>query len=186
LLFANRKKKQFEDMFLPYLDACFNLARYMCGNNYDAEDVVQEVYIRAFRAFSDFNNDNSRAWILTITRNACFSWLRKNNMNQNISLDDDNCHIDLDSMLMSADENQSPEQLLVCKHTQLLVRKSIQLLPINFREILVLRELEELSYEEISVILDLPKGTVMSRLARARKKLQVLILNAQQEANDGM
>jgi RNA polymerase sigma-70 factor (ECF subfamily) len=172
--FNYSKRRQFEKIFQPYLHACYNLARYLSGNTHDAEDIVQEAYIKAYRSFEGFNPENTRAWILTITRNSCYSWMRKHYKNLDISLDDESIaqtHKPLQDMA------KSPEYLAQSHVNQQLIRQSIASLPMVFREVAVLRELEELSYAEISQILDIPKGTVMSRIARARKKLCELLIN---------
>jgi len=180
-LFGKNKRKQFEKLFQPHLDAAYNLARYLCGNAYDAEDIVQEAYLRAYRAFDDYTNDNSRAWILTITRNSCYSWMRRHNMNLNVSFDEEVNSGDIDTLLSSSAIPQSPEQIAESNSKQQLVRQAIKSLPIEFREVAILRELEELSYQEIGLVLGIPNGTVMSRLARARKRLRILLANVNEQ-----
>jgi RNA polymerase sigma factor (sigma-70 family) len=179
-LFGNKKQKQFETIFGPHLDSSYNLARYLCGNTFDAEDIVQEVYIKAYRAFDSYANTNSRAWILSITRNTFYSWLRKNKLVGTAIFDD--------ALTVNADENAlygstalSPEYLLESIHDQQHVWQAIQTLPHEFREVIILREFEEMSYQEITDVLGLPQGTVMSRLARARKRLRDLLSDKMQE-----
>ena len=182
MLFTNNnRRKQFEKLFQPHIDAAYNLARYLCGNAYDAEDIVQEAYLRAYRAFSDYKNDNARAWILTITRNTCYSWIRKNNININVPFDEEINSTENLTLISDSAISKSPEQMLENHDIQSLVRQAIKSLPIEFREVAVLRELEGLSYHEIGLILDIPKGTVMSRIARARSRLRDLLVNPDQQ-----
>lgn len=171
-MFGKSKREQFEKLFQPHLNAAYNLARYLCGNAYDAEDIVQEAYLRAYRAFAEYADDNSRAWILTITRNACYSWMRKHHAKFRVCFDEDSNSLGMDAQISDSAIFQSPELITESKCNQQLIRRAIESLPIEFREVTVLRELEELSYREIGLVLGIPKGTVMSRLARARKRLR--------------
>lgn len=172
MLFVDKKRRQFEALFQPHLDAAYNLARYLCGNSTDAEDIVQEVYLKAYRAFDNYANDNSRAWILTITRNTCYSWWRKNKNNAGQVFDDNSYSPGNHHQDFFATHNESPEKFAEHADLQQYLKSAIAALPIEFREVFVLRQLEDLSYDEISTILDIPRGTVMSRLARARARLQ--------------
>lgn len=174
-MFGNSKRKQFEAQFRPHLDAAYNLARYLCRNAYDAEDIVQEAYLRAYRAFGEYTDGNSRAWILTITRNTCHSWMRRHTMNRNVSYDQSAVCGEVDAQLSASDRLQSPEQITASERNRQLVRQTIESLPMEFREVAVLRELEGMSYHEIGQVLDIPAGTVMSRLARARSRLRELL-----------
>jgi len=174
-MFGNSKRRRFETLFQPHLDGAYNLARYLCGSAQDAEDIVQEAYLRAYRAFGGYNNSNSRAWILTITRNACYSWMRKHNASIHVPFDEE-VHSVENSVLFSTTTQGEPLELIAegeCRRRQ--VRLAIESLPLEFREVTVLRELEELSYQDIGRVLDIPQGTVMSRLARARKRLRELL-----------
>jgi RNA polymerase sigma-70 factor (ECF subfamily) len=158
----------FEQAILPHLDAAFNLARWLTRNDNDAEDVVQEAYLRAFKFFGSFTGGDGRAWLLAIVRNTCYTWLQHNRSPQlNVSIDDE---------LEEIESNQlDPEaQLLQVANTE-MVRDALQQLPIEFREVVVLRELEEMSYKDIASVTELPPGTVMSRLARGRKRLQEVL-----------
>ena len=157
--------QQFENTVLPHLDAAYNLARWMTRNDHDAEDVVQDAMLRAFKFFGGFRGGNSRSWLLSIVRNACLDWFAKNRKSEfSLPIDDD--------LHAIPDETGGPEVHLLRKADRATVREAIAALPPEFREIIVLREMEDLSYKEISEIAGVPIGTVMSRLARARKLLQ--------------
>ncbi|HEY3039445.1 MAG TPA: sigma-70 family RNA polymerase sigma factor [Pyrinomonadaceae bacterium] len=162
------KLATFEEAVIPHLDAAYNLARWLTRNDTDAEDVVQEAFLRAFKFFGGFRGEDGRSWLLAIVRNTSYTWMRNNRTPElSTSLDDDLHEIE------SKDLN--PEALLVQCADTLLVRQALEELPIEFREVLVLRELEEMSYRDIASITDLPLGTVMSRLARGRKRLQLAL-----------
>src|SRR5580698_3317788 len=156
---------RFEEAILPHLDAAYNLARWLAGNDQDAQDVAQEACLRAFKFFGSFRGDNARAWLLAIVRNTFYSWLRKNRPSE-ITLELD------DAALEIADPSATAEILHSRQGDAESVRRAIAALPVEFREIVVLRELEGFSYKEIAELSDVPIGTVMSRLARARKLLQ--------------
>ena len=154
----------FEEAVMPHLDAAYNLARWLTRNEADAQDMVQEAYLRALRFFDGFRGTDARAWLLTIVRNTCYMWLRRNKWPEFSG--------DFDEVALSREaEGPDPETEQVLKAQAQLVNEAIEKLPIEFREVVVLRELEELSYKEIGVVLGVPIGTVMSRLARARKRL---------------
>ena len=164
------KLASFEEAVLPHLNAAYNLARWLTHNATDAEDVVQEAYLRAFRFFGGFHGADGRSWLLAIVRNTCYTWLQHNRSPElTLPLDDELREIE------SKDLN--PEALLLQSADTLMVRQALNDLPVEFREVLVLRELEEMSYREIASITDLPLGTVMSRLARGRKRLQLALTN---------
>lgn len=154
----------FEEAVLPHLDAAYNLARWLTRNDADAQDVVQEAFLRALRFFSGFRGDDARAWLLTIVRNTCYTWLKRTKSREVVS--------DFtEAMYARESDEPDPETVQLIKAQTQLVSEAIEKLPIEFREILVLRELEELSYKEIAEVTGIPIGTVMSRLARARKRL---------------
>ena len=155
----------FEDALLPHLNAAYNLARWLTRNPDDAQDVVQEAYLRAFRFFGGFHGSDGRSWFLAIVRNTCYTWLKQNKSLVLVSEFDDNLYL-------SESEAPDPETSQVLKSESAIVMAAVDQLPLEFREVIVLRELEELSYKEISLLLNVPIGTVMSRLARARKRLQ--------------
>jgi RNA polymerase sigma-70 factor (ECF subfamily) len=155
----------FEQIVLPHLDSAYNVARWLTGNERDAEDVTQEGCLRAFKFFSTFRGGDARAWLLTIIRRTAWTWLRRNRrFEDSVEFDDD----------LHGGENlaESPEVSLVRAGDVETVRQALETLPVLFREVLVLRELEGCSYKEIADIAGVPVGTVMSRLARARRQLQ--------------
>jgi len=176
-LFGKNKQKRFEELFQQHIDSAYNLAKYLCGNAYDAEDIVQEAYLRAYRAFDGYTDDNSRAWILTITRNTCHSWMRRNSRNLDVPFDEHYNSMEDDSQTPNSATPQSPESITESNANQRLIRNAIESLPIEFREVAILRELEGLSYREIGRILEIPKGTVMSRIARSRSRLRKHLRN---------
>jgi len=168
--------RAFEDTVLPHLDAAFNYARWLTRNHAEAEEVVQDACVRAIRFFSSLRHDDARAWLLTIVRNTWYSRAsRRSNLKEATPLDG--------APYERSDEALDPEERLMQEHTVTLVRAALEQLPPDFREVIVLREIEGLSYKEIAGIVQVPIGTVMSRLARARERLMgVLKLAAPQEA----
>ena len=157
--------KLFEQTVLPHLDAAYNLARWLTGNDHDAQDVAQEASLRAFRFFGSFRGENARAWLLSIVRNTFYTWLRKNRPSEKtVEIDDETLDIEDISANAEADNPQFADVDAV--------RRAIAGLPVEFREIVILREMEGFSYKEIADLAEVPIGTVMSRLARARKLLQ--------------
>ena len=159
----------FEEMIHSHMDAAYNLARWLTGNDQDAEDMVQEASLRAYQYFEKFQGENSRAWLLTIVRNTCYTWLRQNRVN-NFSLDLD------DEIIDDRSDGFNPEGLLQNQINTQLLRNALEKLPAEFRELIILRELEDLAYKEIAGIVGVPIGTVMSRLARARQQLRRSLL----------
>lgn len=155
----------FEDVVLPHLDAAFNYARWLTKDDGDAEDVVQDACVRAMRFFSSLRDDNARAWLFAIVRNTWYSRVsRRPNETQSGLLNRSPDEFPDDTTL-------DPEERLLQQHTVALVRAALEQLPVDFREVIVLREIEGLSYKEIAAIVCVPIGTVMSRLARARDRL---------------
>jgi RNA polymerase sigma-70 factor, ECF subfamily len=160
---------RFERAVLPHMSAAYNLARWLTRNEADAEDVVQEACLRAFRYFDGFEGENPKGWLLSILRHTCFTWLGKNRPNEMAPLDD----AVSDSVAAGDDGGaETPERLLLASDDRGRLDRLIAALPAEFREVIVLREQEELSYREISEITAVPVGTVMSRLARARTRLR--------------
>ena len=154
----------FEEAMLPHLDAAHNLARWLLRNEQDAQDVVQEAYLRAFKSFAGFHGSNGRAWLLTIVRNTSYTLLKKNQAVDFTAFEEE-IHV-------AGVESASPAAVLEHSEDAELIREAMDALPAEFREILTLRHQEGLSYKEIADIAQIPPGTVMSRLARARGKLK--------------
>ena len=159
-----------EETLLPHLDAAYNLARWLTRDERDAEDIVQEAFLRAIKHFATFKGENARPWLLTIVRNTYYTWIRHNRSTETIDPFDDEEHV-----LISDAPN--PEMLLLQEADKQIVRRALRKLPTHFLEVIVLREFEELSYQQIADLVQIPIGTVMSRLARARKLLAQLISN---------
>src|SRR4051812_35790710 len=155
---------RFEQSVLPHLDAAYNLARWLTRNEHDAEDVVQEAFMRAMRYFDAMKGNEARPWLLAIVRNTGYSWLEKNRPADLVSLDD--------APPLAEGEGSSPEVVLLQTANRKLVNQSLEELPMAYREVIVMREIEDLSYKEIASIAGIPIGTVMSRLARGREMLR--------------
>ncbi len=182
--------RRFEQVALPHLDAAYNLARWLTRNDADAEDVVQEAFLRAFKFFDGFRGGSERAWLLTIVRHTCFSWLQQNRPSEVVAGYDLEVAAELDPAALDptfrAPSGADPEIALMHQADEDLLNEMIATLPPQFREVVILRELEDLSYKEIAEIAAIPIGTVMSRLARARKALQRAWLERRtQEARHG-
>jgi len=161
------KRERFEQTVLPHLDAAYNLARWLTRNDQDAQDVTQEACLRAFRFFDGYQGGNMRAWFLTIVRNTCYTWLHQNRApGGSDEVFDEEIH--------STDESggASPEIQALAGADRETLRRALEELPEVFREVLVLRELEGMSYKEIADVSSVSLGTVMSRLARARTRLR--------------
>ena len=158
---------RFSRSVLPHLDAAYNLARWLLRDSHDAEDVVQDAVLRAWRHFGGFRGGDARPWLLAIVRNAAFAWLaaRRPGELHDVSVDE------LDAALAGTAPDLNPETALVRRAEKAMIGEAIAALPMVFREALVLRELEELSYREIALVTGAPIGTVMSRLSRARHLL---------------
>jgi RNA polymerase sigma-70 factor (ECF subfamily) len=155
----------FEQAVLPHLDAAYNLARWLMRNEQDAQDAVQEAYLRAFRFFPGFRGGDARAWLMKIVRNTCYTFLRANRPLQDAT--------EFDETLLALDYHApNPEEVVLQNDSDTSVRKALETLPTSFREVLILREIEGMSYKEIAEITDMPAGTVMSSLSRARDRLR--------------
>ena len=174
--------RRFESAFTAHLDAAYNFARWLTRDERNAEDVVQEACLRAFKSLDSFHGDSGRAWLFAIVRNTYYTWLKRNQPQAlNVSLDEETLAgsaelADLESPAGSVDE------LLQQRDARRLVNAALEQLPEEFREVIVLRELEELSYKEIAAVAGIPIGTVMSRLARARKLLLQHLQQAKRES----
>lgn len=160
----------FDEAVLPHLDAAYNLARWLTRNDQDAEDVVQEASLRAFKYWKGFSGHDCRSWLLAIVRNTFYSWLRQRSIQPELTPDGDVDDVD--------DGIPNPEKALLQMADREILRAALEDLPVEFREAIVLREMEGLSYKEIADISSVPIGTVMSRLARARKRLQTYLTNS--------
>ncbi len=160
-----------EDQLLPHLDAAYNLARWLVRNDEDAQDIVQESMLRAFRYRGEREVDSPRAWLLAVVRNCAWSWLEKNRPAESVALDDAPGAQEAEAAMPAA-RDANPEVILLQSAQAKLVNLALEELPPAFREALVLRELEDLSYKEIASVAGVPLGTVMSRLARGRELLR--------------
>ena len=177
------RARRFEQIFVAHLDAAYNFARWLTRDERNAEDVVQEACLRAFKSLDTFHGDSGRAWLLAIVRNTYFTWYTKNKAEAvNVPFDEDGTIAgghelaDLDGSIGSID------RILQQRDARRLVNAALDQLPEEFREVIVLRELEDLSYKEIAAIARVPLGTVMSRLARARKLMLQHLQRAQRES----
>ncbi len=151
---------------MPHFDAAYNLARWLTRNAEDSRDVVQESFLRAFNYLDTFRGGDVRAWLFSIVRNTCYTWLRKNRSSDLLTEFDEAAH---------SSQSPSPEDLELRRADAELLREGLEKLPAEFREVLVLREMEELSYREIADVTGVAMGTVMSRLSRARRRLHDLL-----------
>jgi RNA polymerase sigma-70 factor (ECF subfamily) len=160
----------FEQIFLPHLDAAYNLARWLLRNDQDAEDAVQEAYMRAYKAFARFRGGDGKAWFMTILRNVCYTMIKKLRSHETPEPFDEEIH-------QTVGETEMQEAFRQRANVETL-HAALEKLPDEFREIIVLHDLEGLAYKEIAAIAGIPIGTVMSRLARARGRLRVEILTS--------
>jgi len=158
----------FEQAALPHLDAAYNLARWLTRNEQDAEDVVQEAFLRAFRFYAGFRGGDARVWLMKIVRNTCYTWLHENRPLQDAAEFDE-------SFFPSDSHSPNPEQVVLQNDNRALLRKALERLPSNFREVIILRELEGMSYREIANVTGMPAGTVMSGLSRGRHRLRQIL-----------
>jgi RNA polymerase sigma-70 factor, ECF subfamily len=174
-MFAQNQLQNFEQAVLPHLDAAYNLARWMMRNEQDAQDVAQEAYLRAFRFFPGYRGGDTRAWLLKIVRNTCYTWLHANRPLQDAAEFDENS--------FSPDSYApNPEDIVLQKDRGNLVRKALEMVAPNSREVLILRELEGMSYKEIAEVTGMPMGSVMSTLSRARDRLRQALTTLGNEA----
>ena len=175
------KAKRFEAMALPHLNSAFNLARWLTRGDQDAEDVVQEAYLKAFKYFDRFRGGDGRTWLLAIVRNTFYTEYRNRQAHpQGEEFDEDSYA--LQEVALAQPGINNPESALTQRQDQRLVHSALESLPVEFREVLVMRELDDLSYRQIADVIGIPIGTVMSRLSRGRKLLAQVLLRAGQEA----
>jgi RNA polymerase sigma factor (sigma-70 family) len=161
---------RFRTVVMPHINEAYRLAHWLTGNRSDAEDVVQDASLRAFRAIRDFAGGSARSWLLSIVRNTAYSWLRKNRPTTVVTVEDLEA-VELDHLQPGDVSGDTPETALIAKADAEQIRGAIAALPAPFRETLVLRDIEGLDYREIAEATEVPIGTVMSRLARARRRL---------------
>lgn len=166
--------KRFEELFAPHLDAAYNLARWLTGNDSAARDVVQESALRAFRFLHRFADGNAKAWFLTIVRHESYTWLKAAAGQHWVAIDDERLENH-----PALSHSQTPELLAIHTENAALIQQALSALPPIFREVIVLKELEDMPYKDIALVIDIPIGTVMSRLARARAMLKLELLKLQ-------
>jgi len=168
------QRAHFERTVLPHLDAAYNLARWLLRNDADADDVTQEACVRAYRFFDSFHGGNAKTWLLTIVRHACFTWLKQHRAEKLNMPFEEQLHslTGDDPACGNSPFTAGPEALFMQDADRHLLQRCLEELPLEYRETIILRELEGLSYKEISMALDIAIGTVMSRIARGRGLLQ--------------
>lgn len=174
---GKRKRDAFERAMLPHLASAHHLALWLLRHPHDAEDAVQDAYLRAFRGFDGWRGENAAAWLLKIVRNTCMTRLRTRSQHANV------VHLDASPhdgefagrAAALADEGRRPDACVIARAEQRAVREALGRLPPEYREVIVLREFEDLPYKQIAQIVDIPIGTVMSRLSRARHQLRDLL-----------
>lgn len=165
----------YEEALLPHLDAAYNLARWLTRDERDAEDVVQEACLRALKHFGAFKGGDARPWLLAIVRNTYYTWIQRNRLQETATPFDE----EQDTHISEAPD---PEMLLLQETDKQMLRHALRKLPTEFLEVIVLREFEELSYQQIADLTQIPLGTVMSRLARARRRLAQTVSNCTDDA----
>ena len=171
------ERAAFDEVFLPHLPEAYRLAQWLAGNASDAEDIVQEAALRAFRGIKNFGAVNARAWSLTIVRNTAFSWLTKNKPRTVVFLNDLSAaeQQELEYEGLHGARIETPEEIALFKADAEEVQKALAQLPAQFREVIVLREINQMNYRDIAEITNAPIGTVMSRLSRGRQLLIALL-----------
>jgi RNA polymerase sigma-70 factor, ECF subfamily len=171
---------RFQQVALPHMDAAYNLARWLTGDSQEGEDVAQEAFLRAFKFFDSYRGGDARTWLLAIVRNVFYSEYRRTRSSGASTEFDEEMHSlgDDDSPYGMGRSDLNPESILSRGDDIRLLDRALQALPVEYREALVLREIEDLSYKEIANTLDVPIGTVMSRLARARERLRARLAAA--------
>ncbi|MGF6771293.1 RNA polymerase sigma factor (sigma-70 family) [Paraburkholderia sp. GAS199] len=168
------RSRRFQQLALPHLDAAYNLARWLSGNPSDADDIVQEAFMRAFRFFDTFRGDSARPWLLAIVRRTWYTeWRRRASSQEVVEFDDTMDDATFEGWSNSGGDD--PQTLLIRDEDAKQVHEALAQLPVEYREVMILRELEEMGYREIAIVADVPIGTVMSRLARGRRKLAALL-----------
>lgn len=184
-LAAETTRRRFDEVALPHLDAAYNLARWLTRNDADAADVVQEAFVRALTYFEGYRGENPRAWLLMIVRNTCYRWLERNRSAKVMPISPENEAAVESAAGLGGESMLDPEELVGRQRDAALLNELIEQLPPLFREVLILREVEELAYRDISGVLGVPIGTVMSRLARARGLLKEAWYRREGKAGEG-
>jgi len=175
--------RRFETLFVSHLDAAYNFARWLARDERNAEDVVQEACLRAFKSLDSFHGENGRAWLLAIVRNTYYTWFKRNQLYaSSVPLDEESLSAASHEVADLESASGCLDRALQQQDAQRLVNDALKTLPEEFREVIVLRELEDLSYKEIAAIAGIPLGTVMSRLARGRKLLLQHLRQVQRES----
>jgi RNA polymerase sigma-70 factor (ECF subfamily) len=175
---------RFEQSVLPHLDAAYNLARWLTRNDQDAEDVVQEAFMRAMRYFDGMKGAEARPWLLAIVRNTGYTWLEKNRPAEIVPIDDvAPLSTESETMGQTSGSEANPEVILLQSANRKLVNQALEELPVAYREVIVMREIEDLAYREIASIAGIPMGTVMSRLSRGREMLKKILENRIRKAS---
>jgi RNA polymerase sigma-70 factor (ECF subfamily) len=173
---AQHHRERFEALILPHLDDAYTLARYLLRNEHDAQDVVQDAALRAFRYFDRYRDGDPRAWFLAIVRNCCFTWRQRHRSDRlTISFDDD--------LAPALEGSSATDALAIARSDRAALERAVGNLPLEFREVIVLREVQGMSYSQIAAVVGVPIGTVMSRLARARARLATALGAGAQEAS---
>jgi len=180
---ASTKEQRFQAMMLPHLNSAFNLARWLARSHQDAEDIVQEAYLRAFKSFDGFHGEDGRAWLLSIVRNTFYTWYQQNKTQaQNTQFDEELHGARIEDATAAQYADNNPEALLIQKESRRQMQQALETLSVEFREVMVMRELEDLSYKQIAGIIGIPIGTVMSRLGRGRKQLAEILASMNRDA----
>jgi RNA polymerase sigma-70 factor (ECF subfamily) len=171
------ERAAFDEVFVPHLPEAYRLARWLAGSASDAEDIVQEAALRAFRGIKSFGAVNARAWSLTIVRNTAFSWLAKNKSKTVVFMNDLSVteQQELEYEGLHGTKIETPEEIALFKADAEEIQKALAQLPVQFREVIVLREINQMNYRDIAEITNVPIGTVMSRLSRGRQLLTALL-----------
>lgn len=171
----SEEAKRFEQLFLPHLNAAHNLARWLLKDAIAAQDVVQESCLRAFAAQHQFSGGNARAWLLKIVRNQCYDWMKGQSGRKWVDIDDETSMTAAD--IATLGHIETPEKLIAAMQDAKRVHQALDTLPEIFKEVIILKEMEELAYKDIADVTGVPIGTVMSRLARGRAMLRKELLN---------
>jgi RNA polymerase sigma factor (sigma-70 family) len=172
----NADVKRFEELIRPHMGAAYNLARWLTGSDSAAQDVVQESCLRAFRFLHRFAGGNSRAWLLTIVRNQSYTWLKAAAGSKWVAIGDE-----MPEDHAALGHEQTPELAAIRSEDHAWLKRALELLPPHFREVIILKEFEDMAYKDIATVADIPLGTVMSRLARARAALKTELLKLRHE-----